>query len=356
MSDVSRTFLAHENTMTTAAVLQLNEYLAKLEAEVVTFAMQFKPQLKDYFQNEKLPEDNADLQNRLKKASAYFSKKITKESIPEIKAIPVLADSQAVKKTAIDNIKNLERLLFIKNECFKVVEEAFVTQRYLKTRTNADMDFEKASRTSSTNISFNNIPRDVKHPKLYAQIRAWREEEAKEMGKNPYEIISTTAIGELAEFLPTSTEALLQIKGIGQVKVRQYGSDIVDMIETYCTAKGIQKNLLITGAVKRKPKVSETKQKSFDLFKTGRTIKEIASMRGLVSGTIHSHLLHYVGTGEADIFKIMQRDDVAAIEDFLTKNPDASSSVAKTFFGERFGYDELRMVRAYLKKKGEETV
>jgi hypothetical protein len=355
VSDVSRTYLAHENTLTTAAVLQLNEWAAKIEAEVISMGKKFMPQLQGYFLQPNLPEDNEELKVRLQKASAYFCDKISKDSLPELQQIPVLTDSQAVKKTAVDNLMRVEKLLYIKNECFKAVQIKFSAHDYSKTRANADMDFEKIAKTKSTKLSFQNVPKDVKHPQLYGQIQAWRQEEAQEAGINPYEIVPTRTIAELVEFLPTTSAALLQIKGIGPGKVKRFGGDIIDLIENYCVAKGIQKNLLITGAVKRKPVVSDTKKKSFDFFKAGRSIDEIALTRSLTPNTIEGHVTHFIGTGELDIFKIIEQKNVAEIEQFFTKNKEANGALAKTFFGEKYSYENFRMVRAYMNHQAEKS-
>jgi hypothetical protein len=351
VSDVSRTYLAHENTLTTAAVLQLNEWAAKIEAEVILMAKKFMPQLKGYFAQPSLPEDNEELQTRLQKASLYFSNKISKESIPELQKMPVLTDSQAVKKTAVDNLMKVEKLLYIKNACFVAIQAKFSAHEFLKARANADMDFDKIAKSKSAKLSFSNIPKNTLHPHLYAQIQAWRQEEAQEAGINPYEIVPTKTISELVQFLPTTSKALLQIKGIGPAKLKRFGADIIDLIETYCTAKGIKKNLLLTGEVKRTVKVSETKKKSFDLFKAGRNIKEIAQMRNLTTNTIEGHLTPFIGTGELDIFKLIPKEGVEEIEQFFIKNKDANGAIAKTFFGEKYSYEHFRMVRAYANHK-----
>ena len=109
----------------------------------------------------------------------------------------------------------------------------------------------------------------------------------------------------------------------------------------------MQKNLLLTGAAKRKNKASDTKKKSYSLFKSGRTVDEIAKMRSLTKNTIEGHLTHFIGTGELDIFKLLPEESVAEIEDFFTKNKEANSSIAKTYFGEKYSYEHFRMVRAY---------
>ena len=347
ISDLSRLFLAHENVMTTAAVIQVNEWGAKVDAELILVSRKFLPQLKGYFRQEDLPENNMLLQDRLKKASAYFAEKIGEVILPELKKIPVLADSQDVKKRATEQLKKLELLLFIKIKCFEDVQKAFSTQNYLKTRVNAEVDFEKSAHAKSAVLSFAGIPKNVVHPKLYAQIMAWRQEEAQDRNINPYEILPTRSIVEITELLPMNSTDLLKVKGIGKAKVQQFGRILIDLIENYCTANNVKKGSLFDEKNPKKAKPSPTQKMTFDLFKVGRTVQEIASARGLVASIVEGHLLYFVKNGQLDIFRLMTKESVAEILDFFKKNPDVSSAATKTYFGEKYSYSNLRMVRAY---------
>ena len=44
----------------------------KVETDLVAVAKKFIPQLQGYFQQPPMPQDNTELQNRLRKAAAYF--------------------------------------------------------------------------------------------------------------------------------------------------------------------------------------------------------------------------------------------------------------------------------------------
>lgn len=80
-------------------------------------------------------------------------------------------------------------------------------------------------------------------------------------------------------------------------------------------------------------------------------MEEIATERGFVRTTIESHLSHYVGLGELDIFELMAKDKVETIEQFFVANNTKSSGEAKAYFGEDCSYGEIKMVLGYLEKK-----
>src|SRR5690606_208720 len=53
---------------------------------------------------------------------------------------------------------------------------------------------------------------------------------------------------------------------------------------------------LSDSATQPKPKKGETKRISLELFKSGKSIREIAAERSLTEGTVTKHLIHYIGS------------------------------------------------------------
>ena len=98
-----------------------------------------------------------------------------------------------------------------------------------------------------------------------------------------------------------SEKELLKVKGMGKIRFKKYGEEILDVIETYCKENGINK----LNEQKKEDK-KPTKQISFELFKSGLSIKEIAKERGLTSGTIESHLASYIPSGDVDILELIE--------------------------------------------------
>jgi DNA helicase-2/ATP-dependent DNA helicase PcrA len=71
---------------------------------------------------------------------------------------------------------------------------------------------------------------------LREKLRTWRSERAKGDSVPAYVVFNDTTLFELARLRPTTPDALLDITGIGPVKVEKYGEDIVDMVETALAA------------------------------------------------------------------------------------------------------------------------
>src|SRR6185436_16689647 len=94
---------------------------------------------------------------------------------------------------------------------------------------------------------------------------------------------------------------------------------------------------------------TDTKRVSFDLYKAGKSIAEIAGVRNLAVSTIEGHLAHFIALKELDISEFLTQEHVDEITSFFVQRNTESLSEAKAHFGERFQYGQLRMVLEHLK-------
>jgi len=140
---------------------------------------------------------------------------------------------------------------------------------------------------------------------------------------------------------------LESIKGIGKLKVKQYGNELLIMISDFCEKQQISETpfQLLIGA--KSPKI-DTKNVSLNLFKEGRNVLEIAAERGLTATTIETHLTHFIATSEISIFDFMDRDKVQKIEGFILQHQPGSINESKAALGDDISYGEIRAVMKYL--------
>ena len=347
---LNRQFLEHSGTLSGEGIAHFRALAAKTEAEVFTMADKFLPQLRYYFAEQALPEAHEVLRQRLQKAGDYFCEKLMTNVLPEAKNIHLITDNKAVKKTVMELLDGLQKEVFVKNACFELCKMAFTTHGYIRAKTNAELDFLKAKSAAPPVAAMPAAPRNTPHPELYSRLAQWRKETAEEYSFELYEVLPTKVLLELVTFLPTDSASLKQIKGIGESKTKRFGSAITGIIEAYCSAKNIPVNLMAAASPPPPPK-SETKVVSFEMFKSGKTIDEIAAERGFVAGTIEGHLAHFVGTGELDIHQLLEAAQVSEISQFLTETKATGTVEAKAHFGEKYSYAQLRMVMGWLKKE-----
>jgi ATP-dependent DNA helicase RecQ len=65
---------------------------------------------------------------------------------------------------------------------------------------------------------------------LFARLRSWRSEKAREQGVPAYVILHDRALHEIASLLPDSPQALLAVPGIGLAKARRYGDELLALV------------------------------------------------------------------------------------------------------------------------------
>ncbi|ETI52300.1 hypothetical protein, variant 1 [Phytophthora nicotianae P1569] len=81
-------------------------------------------------------------------------------------------------------------------------------------------------------ISSRRIPED--HAETLAQIlKDWRASVCDSQNVMPYHILTTGGIASIANSVPVSNAELLEIDGVGRIRVKKYGAAIIDIVKTY---------------------------------------------------------------------------------------------------------------------------
>jgi len=69
------------------------------------------------------------------------------------------------------------------------------------------------------------------HPELERALVLWRREKASELEVSPFVILHQSVLLRIADTLPQSKEALLEIRGFGPNMYRKYGAEILDIVK-----------------------------------------------------------------------------------------------------------------------------
>lgn len=354
----NRMFLEQEHTLHPEAYRQFKALEALASPQVFAVAEKFRPQIGLYFEQPGLPEANAELQARIQKASAYFEEKLDQILLPALKNLPILTDNKAARKAALDVLDNLRKEVFVKKKCFAACQPAFSTASYLRTKADAEIDFQGAQQAAAAAANENwGVPPNTPHPELYRLLKQWREAAAEANGVELYMVLPTKSLLELIEVLPTNMAALKKIKGIGVTKSKQFGAELLTLIRQYCAEQNIPTDALSfaeESPVVEKVAKPDTKTLSLELYRAGKSIADIAAERGLGASTVEGHLAHFVGLGQLDIFDLMDREKVQEIEQFIEEGNTFASGAVKTHFGEKYSYGEIKLVLKYLEgREGE---
>jgi ATP-dependent DNA helicase RecQ len=169
-------------------------------------------------------------------------------------------------------------------------------------------------------------------------------------------IFSDKTLIEMAAYYPQSLRRLMDISGVGQVKLNQYGQVFLDVIGPYCQKHGL--------AEKPKPEAKNGKparEKSDagrryvqvgQAYNAGESISALAERYDVQTDTILNHLTRYVDAGN----KLRGGDDLKSLS---ALSPDQQRAVLAAFdefgaqylrpvfvhFGGKYDYDELKILR-----------
>ena len=97
-----------------------------------------------------------------------------------------------------------------------------------------------------------------------------------------------------------------------------------------------------------------TYKASYDLFKAGKSIAEVAVERKLTESTIEGHAAKGIAASEVAIGTVLDDSDRDLIANFINSNPEEDSAGVFKHFAGKYGYGKLKMVQAWLQvEKGE---
>jgi DNA-binding CsgD family transcriptional regulator len=336
----------HHSSLIPGVTAELSTISSVAESEIYEVAISFQKQLLAYCNQGTMPEENTALQERLEKACAYFISKIEIILLKGIKALNLDSDNKAVRTSIQDALDNLLKECVVKVSLLKVCATQFNTISYLQTKANAELDYSSKGKTKA--IETNEAPKEILHTSLFLALKNWRNNLAKESNVPVYIVLPQKALLELVNNLPASLAQLEAIKGIGKVKVKRYGSDILEMVNTYCQKHNIERK---AGQIRIKEEKikTDTKKASFDLYKAGRSVAEIAAERQLSPATVEGHLAHYILSGEVSVFDLVSKGNVARIMAYIVENPGLKMSEVKAALADSISYGELQAVMNHLR-------
>lgn len=186
---------------------------------------------------------------------------------------------------------------------------------------------EKKSKKTKTKVS--------PDEQLFELLRNTRAILARENNVPAYIIFHDATLKELAAEKPVSELDLLAIQGISEVKLEKYGKEILETIKEFKTTK------------------KNTFDVTFDMYKLGLPLEEIAEKRSLKIETIISHLSKlYLDGKEVDLSMFVDSKEVDRIRECHKSIND--TKVLKPYFDKCEGeiaYYKIRVALTIIEKE-----
>ncbi len=128
---------------------------------------------------------------------------------------------------------------------------------------------------------------------LFDILRTLRKELADQDNVPPYVIFHDSTLREMSQYFPVDEHSMLRITGVGEVKFKKYGEQFIKLIKEYVENNDLEEetnNHQITKKSSPKTGTKNSHLLTYKLFKSGKSLDEIADERDLTSITIENHI------------------------------------------------------------------
>ncbi len=325
---------------------QIQEMISPLQTDLIEVAGKFGNQLRQLISTAPNAEENEQLQDRVKKASDYFSEKLSQLIEQPFAASTFDTDNKAVRKSFNDAADKLRKEIQSKKVCLELCKNGFTIKTYLETKSKAAIEIPEAGYKGPSTGSSSAF---TMHPEFYTKLKNWREEKADLLNVEIRRILPQKTLHEIVQLLPVTKAELKAVKGMGGTRMHQFGQNILKMVVDYRRQKGLD---LPVGVEKEVAKAGLTSpQISFEQFKSGQSIAEIAAERHMAVSTIEGHLAQFIGTGELDLNRVLDPHKSKAIMEYIEKHRSRQITEIRGALGNEYSYSDIRFVFKHLEYK-----
>jgi ATP-dependent DNA helicase RecQ len=189
---------------------------------------------------------------------------------------------------------------------------------------------------------------------LFAKLRDLRKELAVARDVPPYVVFSDVSLRHMARNYPTGDASFLQIPGVGEKKLADFGGAMMKTITTWLAANPRQEFSVLRPAASPLRKMQAegalngTALASLERYRVGISIVGIARERGLSVTTIESHLARAVEGGEKlDRRAFFSESDELIMRAAFEGHEGPALSPVFEKLGGSIDYGKLRMFRAF---------
>lgn len=337
----------HRSSFNTEVFAWTDELLNKMESLQNT-SDKFLPQLRKLFTFTEKAENNPELADRINAAAKWFTNEL--KGITEyILQSPAVTDSTMHAKEYNELLKEVFthssfQTFMLQGFSGKFDMELFHRRKKLFTVPSFGVNAYAGASEKKV---------DLEHPALFYQLKKLRDTICSKKNIPIYMVASSRTLEEMANYLPQTAEQLEQISGFGKAKLESFGADFLHIINEYCAENNLKSNIeaKVPKRKRKEPKAikTDTKAESFNLYKEGKSIAEIAQQRNLATQTIEGHLAYYVQQGELKVEDLVSRGKIVLIEPVAREFATESLTTLKEKLGNDISFGEIRLVLASIK-------
>lgn len=187
---------------------------------------------------------------------------------------------------------------------------------------------------------------------LMSELRTLRKELADQQSVPPYVVFSDASLRQMSQNRPQTAEAFLEISGVGNRKLNQYGETFTRIIRKFCKANGLEQEsagtpIDFTYAPTSKGDITGTQLTTYQFYKNGLSLPDISLERNIRLNTVNDHIAKLIEAGyEIDLDKMVVKDRQSIVMAAIDKVGSHSLRDIREVVGETYDYQEIKLVRA----------
>ncbi|MTK13942.1 MAG: DNA helicase RecQ [Clostridiaceae bacterium] len=224
------------------------------------------------------------------------NKKVLSASLDRLSTYGIMKEFTQKQISALINKLIADEYLSITDDAYPVVKLKPNSYAVLK---NQEKVFMKISKVQKA-VKIDN--------ELFAVLSALRKEISLKESIPPFMIFHDSTIKEMSEYMPSDLDSLLLIKGVGERKAEVYGKYFLEAICKYVKENNLKSNIKAEKELPEKIEKIKTHMVTYNLYKEGKSLKDISKERELGITTIQDH-----------IFKCLLDGMEIIIDDFIQK-------------------------------------
>lgn len=325
-------------------------------SEIFEVALKFKLQLVQLHHQNPDYSTNLPLKERLRKAAEYFISKTNLYLSEQLHNLDFDCDNKSILKPIDETLERLQNEIQIKLDCLNQSKDNFSISKYLSAKALSILSPVSKKKKSEKKESITPISTSSQTP-LFKALREWRKHVADESDQPAFAILHQKTLVTIAEIKPTTIRDLKKIKGIGTRKAQFFGDDIIGIVKQYLFSQNIPieadtEETAENTRVKTKTEKSKSIHITLGLLNDGKSIEEVAQLRGYTVSTIEGHIAQLITKGLIAIRSVLVEEKIQKIASQIVENPAATIGELKSKLGDEYSWSEIRYVTNHLKVNG----
>lgn len=307
----------------------------------------FISRISEMMRIEPIIEKNEVLQKRITDAAIYFKKQLSLYQ-QSVKEHPLITEHREVATDVNELLNQLALTIHSADYYLQSCLQPFTIVTFLKHKLQyAQPRFNLTCYAGNRKQLANNMP----NLPLYFSLKQWRDEVCDKKNLPVYLVANQATLKDIVTYLPLCKDDLMKMHGFGTIKADKYGNEILKIVNEYCEKNNLASSIdlkMHEHKKERQPKtennVADSKSITLELYRAGKTIKEIATERNLAISTIEGHLAWFVGKGDISLDEMISKEKQLLIIQATEKLESKSFKELREYLPSEVSYNEIRMV------------